>query len=476
MTRTIRHESWAFLALLFIATGARVHYFSGLQVGDDVVYSRIAMDHLRGDWGVWSVHAARRGFILPIVASFALFGHGETSLVLYNALCSIGTVVVAYFLARRFFGTVSACVAGLIVAVHPLLVFYASECHTDTPLAFWTALAVLLLARAETLAHPGRTLFLAGILLGWAYLTKEAIVAILPFFVGHALIRRHRWTRYIPLVSAGLVVVGMEWIYYAATIGNPFYRYWLIRELHTESFMNPVYSNWSSILFRVLLELPGRLFLVSPIHPESWHRLINLGCLIAGIYLWRKRLPGSRFLAGWFLSIFFFYAFWPSSFVPYRPGFQLYSWTLTVFVVPLACTLGGLLRSWNRYTVGASIALLMVGLLAAQGSRSGARRFGEGPRDAYTWITRENPAVVISDEKTLEAFDFFEAHQPKRRYRTFAQAGPNEKGVCVVDKIRFEPGRWWSVPMPPEVRTPPAGWRKMYESTHILLYEVGEVE
>ena len=91
-------------ALLLLAAGARLRWFTGLQVGDDIVYSKIAAQRAAGELRFTNVHEARNGFLLPITAAYVLFGPGELPLVLYNLLCSLGLVAALFFLARRFWG------------------------------------------------------------------------------------------------------------------------------------------------------------------------------------------------------------------------------------------------------------------------------------------------------------------------------------------------------------------------------------
>jgi hypothetical protein len=45
--------------------------FTGLQAGDDIVYSRIAVDRLNGKADVSNVQQTRSGFLLPLVISYA---------------------------------------------------------------------------------------------------------------------------------------------------------------------------------------------------------------------------------------------------------------------------------------------------------------------------------------------------------------------------------------------------------------------
>ena len=91
-------------------------------------------------------------------------------------LGSVGLVAAGFFLARRLFGDAAAPVAALAAAVHPNLVRFASECHTDTPLALWITLALLAFVSALDGDPGARRRILSGVLLGWAYLHKEAVI------------------------------------------------------------------------------------------------------------------------------------------------------------------------------------------------------------------------------------------------------------------------------------------------------------
>ena len=77
-----RRSAIILLGALLLAAALRCFYFTGLQVGDDIVYSRIAVDRLNGKCDVSNTQETRTGFLLPILASYALFGAGEQALVL----------------------------------------------------------------------------------------------------------------------------------------------------------------------------------------------------------------------------------------------------------------------------------------------------------------------------------------------------------------------------------------------------------
>src|SRR5688572_13139645 len=131
---------WALAILLAVAAGVRVRWFTGLQMGDDVVYSKITVNRLHGTTSYHNVHQTRSGFLLALLGSYALFGPGEIPLVLYNMLSSLGLVAALAVLGRRLYGDAAGLAAGAIAALHPNLVRFASECHTDTPVALWLTL------------------------------------------------------------------------------------------------------------------------------------------------------------------------------------------------------------------------------------------------------------------------------------------------------------------------------------------------
>ncbi len=450
--------------LLILAAGVRGIYFTGLQIGDDIVYSKTALERLEGTLRFTNVQQTRMGFLLPIMLFYAVFGPGEVPLVLYNIICSVGLVGVVFALARRYWGEKAGLMASWIAAIHPNLVRFASECHADTPVALWHALVVHFFLGALDSERPAKRLALAGLLLGWAYLHKEHAVFIIPFFVSHWLLTGRRWTWYLPMALAALGVFLAELAGFAILAGNPFKRFEMIRYWHVGRYMAEHYTTVGSILYRLFLDLPVRML-------APWHGLVFLPGLAAGVWLLRRREGGARLLAGWWASIYVGYCFWPSSLIPFLPGFFLFEWTLPVLAAPLVCVLGAAVsRARPAWSVAAGLALSALHMIAVQGAWRHERVYAEGAREAIGWIVRERPALVISDVKTVEALDFFEGHRPARRYVSFQDAGGPGGAVVIVDKYWCAGGRGEGPPIPPEIRSPPARWRKVFDSPRISIY------
>lgn len=445
--------AWALAVLLAVAAGVRIRWFTGLQMGDDVVYSKITVDRLHGTTHYFNVHQTRSGFLLPLLGAYAAFGPGEVPLVLYNLLCSLGLVAALAVAGRKLFGDVPGLMAGALTALHPNLVRFATECHTDTPVALWLTLALMAL-HAD---GPRSLRVLSGLLMGWAYLHKEHAVFVIPYVLGHWLLTRRPWTWYAPVGLCFAGVFAAELVGFAVLTDTPFKRYEMIRYWHAGQYMAEQYPTTSSVLYRLFLDLPLKLL-------APWNGLLfPLGLLAA---VWGRRDPR---LLGAFLAIYLGYSFWPSSLSPFRPGFTLYQWTLPLLWPPLILMLaGGLSRLRPRLAAGALIVLSGLHLAAIHAAWTHDRRFSDGPREAWAWVRRERPAKVFADDKMIEAFEFWDGHDPVRRYVRFQDPERIAAGIVILDAFRTEPGRWWSRPGP---STPFRG-RLLYEGRRISISNV----
>jgi hypothetical protein len=464
-----RRTAIALVLSIVVAAGLRAWYFTGLQIGDDIVYSRIAVNRLNGVPDVTNTQGARNGFMLPILAAYALFGAGEVSLVLYNVLCSTALVGTVFLLARKLFGDAAAAPAALVAAIHPNLVRYASECHTDTPVAFWITLALLVFLTALDDDPGARRRILSGLLLGWAYLHKETVIYMALFFAGHWIATKRSWKWYAPIALPVAGTVVLEMVGFWSMTGNPLERYAMIRRWHAGFYMAERYTTLGSILHREFVELPVLLF--TPWWGNRYVGLINLACLGAGAWSLAKRARGAGTASGWFLALYAGYSFWPSSLYPFLPGFFLFDWTLP----PLGTSLAVLFGSVSLRSPAAAVALILAGVVVLAGltlhtARNDGRPYSAGAREAGPWLRAHPNARVISDDKTIEGLDFFEGHKPSRHYIPFQEATDFAGSVVIVSKFWSQQGQWWSRPVPEVALHPPASWKKLHESELLIIY------
>lgn len=160
-------------------------------------------------YGITIVHLLS-GFAYKEVASipdqvFYVAGRYATALV------SVGTVAIAYFTARRFFGKLPAAVAGVMLAFSTLSFMTSHQIRLDVALALFVLAAHYYFLRI--LEEPSSiNYWMAGVLCGLAIGTKYTVVPILAsLLLAHALAQNGKrllsWNLLLALGSVVAVFV-----------------------------------------------------------------------------------------------------------------------------------------------------------------------------------------------------------------------------------------------------------------------------
>jgi hypothetical protein len=91
----------------------------------------------------------------------------------------LATVAVGYAAGARIYGRQAGLIAALLLAAMPYLVVVNRQALLDGPMAFFTVLALWLLARLADEERPGM-LYGAGAALGLAFISKETAIVLIP--------------------------------------------------------------------------------------------------------------------------------------------------------------------------------------------------------------------------------------------------------------------------------------------------------
>jgi 4-amino-4-deoxy-L-arabinose transferase-like glycosyltransferase len=164
----------------------------GLGYSEDVVVRGLSV------WKPWTHYPVGYSGLLGL--AYALFGSGLIVAPVVNALIGMLLVLVVYRLARYYLSETRARIAAGLAALHPGLIAYTAVVMTE-PLA-----ALLLLTAAwAAIRHRGRWrgMLLAGMLLGFAGLTRTSSLLALPLLV---LITPRPWSRSIIRSAAAALV------------------------------------------------------------------------------------------------------------------------------------------------------------------------------------------------------------------------------------------------------------------------------
>ncbi len=193
---------------------------------DDWAYILNARDRMVMPWVIGIDHwEVRLTMTWPMAAAFVAFGQSEYSAALPTLAYAWATgVVVLVFLWRRV-GPPAALLAGLFLALSPLLVVNATSLRIDAVENFFVLTALLSFLIAVERAGTRWLLLACGILTALAFVTRPTAVALLAFYgmvipVGIGFGR----ARFLWLAIGFLVVWLAESFYYLHGTGRWFYR------------------------------------------------------------------------------------------------------------------------------------------------------------------------------------------------------------------------------------------------------------
>jgi len=122
------------------------------------------------------------GYYYFLAAIYGLFGHSYLAVRIAQAVLGTVTCLLVYLLAREAFGATAGLIAGLAAAAYPPLIFYTGVLLTETLTTFLLTAAALCALSFERSEHLRRqlSLVLAGLLLGFAIITRSVFLATVP--------------------------------------------------------------------------------------------------------------------------------------------------------------------------------------------------------------------------------------------------------------------------------------------------------
>ena len=214
----------ALLAAIFI--GAVGLYWNGIGPGDAERYLRAALRWQEGAWLGDTHWALRHLFVLPMAASFAVFGASETAALLPNLLYLALTIGVTFRFGLRLLGARDSFIAAALIATSAFFAARPLELDVYGAETFFAALAMWLFIAAGDSGARARMIFAAGAAAGLASTIREQSAYLLAVFALLIALERRDAARSLALVCAGFgAVIAIELAIYAYAAGDPLYRY-----------------------------------------------------------------------------------------------------------------------------------------------------------------------------------------------------------------------------------------------------------
>ena len=275
----IPQQLWIVAGVAFAAAAFMVFVGFGLlhgvvaNPGDPYHYKEIALYFTEHGFD----KLTRRAAMLYPHVLWLIFelGGGNFVIQLMHVAFHVATCCLVFSIGQRLFNTRTGFLAGLFTAIHPMLLRYVGDFHTETMLTFMCITTVWLSIR-----FYDRPTLLNGLLFGGvgmlAVLTKGVLLPFLVFYSGYALfrvLRKKDMQALVPVLAIGVAaaVVWTPWVYrnyqvsgrfVPFTPGTPdaFLRGYIFTRVEFITLQKPPYidaENESNALFRRIAKENG---------------------------------------------------------------------------------------------------------------------------------------------------------------------------------------------------------------------------
>ncbi|MBI5115434.1 glycosyltransferase family 39 protein [Candidatus Poribacteria bacterium] len=207
----------AFPLVILIALAMRLLFYTGPIGSDDHDYYLGAYEVYKGTYHPSDNYWKNRfGMLLPIAASYELFGTNEFAAAVWPMACSLAAVVVCYALGKFLVDKRTGLLGALLLAFYPLDIHYSGMILPDIPLSFLMAASALAFLRACQSEKYGPILFfVSGLMLAIAYSCRSMAIIIGPFLLMYVAFFRKKMSLSYLLFAAGfLTIIFSEGIYY----------------------------------------------------------------------------------------------------------------------------------------------------------------------------------------------------------------------------------------------------------------------
>ncbi len=344
-----RYDIMALLIILILNIALKWRFFCGLVEADDFSYGVYAFSLFKIPL-TWDMNmdfrVLRLSFILPVASLFRILPATELTAVLMPFAASVGTVVLAFFIARKLYGVHAGIFAAFVLATFPADVIYGTMLLPDILVPFYLALTVWAFIHAvdDKEEHPAVWFVVSGFAMFLAFVARENSYWFLLFFIPWAFGKK-QWSRglYLSGVAFTILVVSLYGFYYIKS-GDFLFNLHLAQHfrdpLIESGYIPDNAKNWFVFVYMMLpilySKIMGRLILASGLFGYIFY----IGVPAVFYTAWRsykKKDWNGLIMPWWFLVVYLYLDFGTISFSHYQMMRKLDRFLLTLTPAMAVC-------------------------------------------------------------------------------------------------------------------------------------------
>ena len=214
--------------IILLALYVRLRHYTGPIGSDDTWYYLAAHEIYEGVYepadNYWRT---RYGMLLPIAASYWIFGTNEFAAAVWPMVCSLGAVALCYFLGKTALTAKTGLLAAVLLAFYPLDIHYSGLILPDIPLSFLMAASVLAFLHGSRSERRAPVFYLvSGLLMAAAYSCRSMAVILLPFMALHVIFFEKKLKpSHLFFVVGFLALISVESLYFTLKGLGPLHNF-----------------------------------------------------------------------------------------------------------------------------------------------------------------------------------------------------------------------------------------------------------